>query len=100
MIDLDATIIDSILIIYHIKPIMITVNRSTASILVIEYRFYIVSLGMNNFVLCFFFLMIRRPPRSTLFPYTTLFRSSAPAYNSINLFLYSMSYLWLFTQLQ
>src|SRR5689334_23484049 len=25
----------------------------------------------------FFFLMIRRPPRSTLFPYTTLFRSSA-----------------------
>src|SRR5258708_27004838 len=27
--------------------------------------------------LCFFFLMIRRPPRSTLFPYTTLFRSGA-----------------------
>src|SRR6266576_3343491 len=27
----------------------------------------------------FFFLMIRRPPRSTLFPYTTLFRSAAPA---------------------
>src|SRR6266496_648055 len=25
---------------------------------------------------CFFFLMIRRPPRSTLFPYTTLFRST------------------------
>src|SRR2546430_8160038 len=27
-------------------------------------------------VILFFFLMIRRPPRSTLFPYTTLFRSS------------------------
>src|SRR6202521_6334879 len=27
--------------------------------------------------LFFFFLMIRRPPRSTLFPYTTLFRSIA-----------------------
>src|SRR6185437_16868886 len=27
-------------------------------------------------LLFFFFLMIRRPPRSTLFPYTTLFRSS------------------------
>src|SRR2546430_17474438 len=27
-------------------------------------------------VLVFFFLMIRRPPRSTLFPYTTLFRSA------------------------
>src|SRR5689334_24086999 len=26
----------------------------------------------------FFFLMIRRPPRSTLFPYTTLFRSAPP----------------------
>src|SRR5438309_12033970 len=25
--------------------------------------------------ICFFFLMIRPPPRSTLFPYTTLFRS-------------------------
>src|SRR5258707_5378649 len=32
------------------------------------------------FNLFFFFLMIRRPPRSTLFPYTTLFRSS----NKIN----------------
>src|SRR5215813_15279079 len=27
----------------------------------------------------FFFLMIRRPPRSTLFPYTTLFRSPVPS---------------------
>src|ERR1039458_6969864 len=26
-------------------------------------------------LVCYFFLMIRRPPRSTLFPYTTLFRS-------------------------
>src|SRR2546425_1883479 len=31
-------------------------------------------LSLNNF----FFLMIRRPPRSTLFPYTTLFRSKKP----------------------
>src|SRR5438034_9545021 len=28
-----------------------------------------------HFAFLFFFLMIRRPPRSTLFPYTTLFRS-------------------------
>src|SRR3989442_16041062 len=27
-------------------------------------------------IMFFFFLMIRRPPRSTLFPYTTLFRSA------------------------
>src|SRR5215831_20574215 len=32
------------------------------------------SLSLLSF---FFFLMIRRPPRSTLFPYTTLFRSDA-----------------------
>src|SRR5258707_5492058 len=30
----------------------------------------------------FFFLMIRRPPRSTLFPYTTLFRSSNLCFDS------------------
>src|SRR2546425_2683392 len=29
----------------------------------------------HTYSLLFFFLMIRRPPRSTLFPYTTLFRS-------------------------
>src|SRR5438874_7040049 len=28
----------------------------------------------------FFFLMVRRPPRSTLFPYTTLFRSCTAAF--------------------
>src|SRR5256886_14768096 len=39
-------------------------------------------------ILFFFFLMIRRPPRSTLFPYTTLFRSrvssgaSSPAFST------------------
>src|SRR5438874_12304515 len=32
-------------------------------------------LTTSCFYACFFFLMIRRPPRSTLFPYTTLFRS-------------------------
>src|SRR5256885_712690 len=31
---------------------------------------------MRNVAKIFFFLMIRRPPRSTLFPYTTLFRST------------------------
>src|SRR2546430_16066690 len=32
-------------------------------------------LGSLRLDVLFFFLMIRRPPRSTLFPYTTLFRS-------------------------
>src|SRR5258708_38367306 len=31
----------------------------------------------GTIILIFFFLMIRRPPRSTLFPYTTLFRSAS-----------------------
>src|SRR2546430_13593182 len=35
-------------------------------------------------VLFFFFLMIRRPPRSTLFPYTTLFRSIRPLLIELN----------------
>src|SRR6266571_998833 len=35
--------------------------------------------GASSTSFCFFFLMIRRPPRSTLFPYTTLFRSRAPS---------------------
>src|SRR6266700_5458381 len=34
------------------------------------------SLSQQQHTQFFFFLMIRRPPRSTLFPYTTLFRSS------------------------
>src|SRR2546429_9635878 len=33
-------------------------------------------------ILYFFFLMIRRPPRSTLFPYTTLFRSDGYRHES------------------
>src|SRR3989442_7706140 len=35
-------------------------------------------------ILFFFFLMIRRPPRSTLFPYTTLFRSLSSARRRIH----------------
>src|SRR3712207_7318408 len=41
--------------------------------------------GHLNSVLVFFFLMIRRPPRSTLFPYTTLFRSRYVPANGIEL---------------
>src|SRR5215216_7720829 len=32
----------------------------------------------SHSLIFFFFLMIRRPPRSTLFPYTTLFRARLP----------------------
>src|SRR5690349_24400949 len=44
----------------------------------IFYFFFFSSCLLSLFYLYyfFFFLMIRRPPRSTLFPYTTLFRSS------------------------
>src|SRR5207247_5267147 len=31
----------------------------------------------TSLLIFFFFIMLRRPPRSTLFPYTTLFRSSS-----------------------
>src|SRR2546430_10886741 len=36
-----------------------------------------IKLSPHTIISFFFFLMIRRPPRSTLFPYTTLFRSEA-----------------------
>src|SRR6266542_6533821 len=43
------------------------------------YLFFFVSMSVSLLhILVFFFLMIRRPPRSTLFPYTTLFRSPTP----------------------
>src|SRR6266498_4840880 len=41
--------------------------------------FFCVSRRLPLLSSCFFFLMIRRPPRSTLFPYTTLFRSKSGA---------------------
>src|SRR6266566_9057324 len=42
-----------------------------------NFYFSLASRNLRHSLLClfFFFLMIRRPPRSTLFPYTTLFRS-------------------------
>src|SRR3712207_6258063 len=40
----------------------------------------------------FFFLMIRRPPRSTLFPYTTLFRSEARRRKALILFVDEASF--------
>src|SRR5205814_6227989 len=43
--------------------------------LLILYSLSIMSMCYILSFLFFFFLMIRRPPRSTLFPYTTLFRS-------------------------
>src|SRR2546428_8456867 len=38
-------------------------------------------------MLSFFFLMIRRPPRSTLFPYTTLFRSQPGSHGNCDAFI-------------
>src|SRR2546427_10250856 len=40
--------------------------------------------------LLFFFLMIRRPPRSTLFPYTTLFRSISSSVRCCRVFSMSL----------
>src|SRR5260363_296130 len=53
-------------------------NLHTDSMLIIAclggYRQLILYKSIRCKILDFFFLMIRRPPRSTLFPYTTLFR--------------------------
>src|SRR5438874_12753310 len=45
-------------------------NYSSHHLVDLVLYFYVVL-----FQICFFFLIIRQPPRSTLFPYTTLFRS-------------------------
>src|SRR5690242_21726825 len=43
----------------------------------VHYRMNLITQITKSLLLFyFFFLMIRRPPKSTLFPYTTLFRSS------------------------
>src|SRR5699024_12302313 len=52
-------------------------SLSSFTLLIFVFSFY--SLLFLTF---FFFLMIRRPPRSTLFPYTTLFRSIVSALRS------------------
>src|ERR1019366_6698025 len=43
------------------------------------------NLDTAGLITLFFFLMIRRPPRSTLFPYTTLFRSGGSAARAFSL---------------
>src|SRR2546430_2698347 len=47
----------------------------TVHLVTVDYIISFYSLYCYKIYLSFFFLMIRRPPRSTLFPYTTLFRS-------------------------
>src|SRR3712207_9229830 len=51
---------------------------------------------MHVWLFIIFFLMIRRPPRSTLFPYTTLFRSSFRAGELADLYLGTDSGVGLF----
>src|SRR5437773_8693757 len=49
------------------RPVLLAIHYDHVSSL---------SMSSSLFLFFFFFLMIRRPPRSTLFPYTTVFRSS------------------------
>src|ERR671922_64243 len=46
-----------------------------SAMLFVSSLYFSLSSTITFFIFIFFFLMIRRPPRSTLFPYTTLFRS-------------------------
>ena len=54
------------------KSLMVS-GLTFRSLIHFEFTFVYGVRECSNFIL--FFLMIRRPPRSTLFPYTTLFRS-------------------------
>src|SRR5205085_11081844 len=53
--------------------------RVTMFISIIFCLFFYFYTSLSDFHYHFFFLMIPRPPRSTLFPYTTLFRSRRTA---------------------
>src|SRR5215469_13216012 len=53
---------------YYMRPILIWLSESSANSALLND-------GRTRVAPFLFFLMIRRPPRSTLFPYTTLFRS-------------------------
>src|SRR5215213_307134 len=63
------------------KNVCVALSPATAELLVLKRaRIDTISPGVHlGRFSPFFFLMIRRPPRSTLFPYTTLFRSHEPA---------------------
>src|SRR5256885_4194003 len=50
-----------------------------------------------NKTIDFFFLMIRRPPRSTLFPYTTLFRSRREAMKKLSPSVHGTEWSWQFS---
>src|SRR2546423_15597558 len=56
------------------------INTLTKNVLV--NLFFILCSFYTTYLFLFFFLMIRRPPSSTLFPYTTLFRSTGKDVNS------------------
>src|SRR5205823_14391596 len=56
---------------FHMMPLCLFSTSQPPTI------FPVISPSSAIVCLFFFFLMIRRPPRSTLFPYTTLFRSTA-----------------------
>src|SRR6266571_2014608 len=58
----------------HFVNIRMDLPREQTYLLPVHQDFPFIQGSYNGITVCFFFLMIRRPPRSTLFPYTTLFR--------------------------
>src|SRR2546421_5145509 len=62
---------------YSITSYLLSTGVLLDSLVLLFLCLFFSDLAASDFCLLFFFLMIRRPPRSTLFPYTTLFRSFA-----------------------
>src|SRR6266567_8844216 len=60
---------------------------------------YRITVSLEDFIF-FFFLMIRRPPRSTLFPYTTLFRSFADIPLSLRESIVAFAGAWIMRDLE
>src|SRR5207302_10006068 len=61
---------------YHLCTVYLYAHYLILILIILFISFFYFRIFYSLSFLPFFFLMIRRPPRSTLFPYTTLFRSA------------------------
>src|ERR1035438_1681642 len=70
-----TVLIDTILAAFEVEAILYELRHHSAGL----------NCGRRDYIFSFinFFLMIRRPPRSTLFPYTPLFRSILIVFNKL-----------------
>src|SRR5437764_937686 len=63
---------------YLVCRLLLEKKKKKKDNLLLKLSFLSIGPSLSSSFLSFFFLILRHPPRSTLFPYTTLFRSRGP----------------------